>query len=298
MPNDTTIHEIKMCIGIISGYGIFFLTHPTFPAHTHFHIPFLFSTVSVCQISCESFCLTKPCDLQTLRLLSEPRHTCPPGCYFFGHCIFFHWERGKPCNNGGLLMRAGSEDVVLVIQGSQGCESTKVWHIFNLLLCLPPGHWLCATLNVLQRFTFDFIASWILCPKLWCCCRPYMRFTVLLGVVDRGFESFQCSEVDNIGQCGKPLEVRDASEFMACSVKKVLWTAVPESGRLYPALCLWWVRTEVRCQPLMKKHEREKLKVPCVAMRAPCLFLMSTLPQPHEWQNNWCPLCLKTFNLE
>lgn len=40
----------------------------------------------------------------------------PSGLLLFGHCAFFYflyyWERGKPCNNGGLLMKAGSEDVV------------------------------------------------------------------------------------------------------------------------------------------------------------------------------------------
>lgn len=63
----------------------------------------------------------------------------PSGLLLFGHYIFFHWERGKPCNNGGLLMRAGSEDVVLVIQGSQGCESPKSG-TFQLAALLPPGH--------------------------------------------------------------------------------------------------------------------------------------------------------------
>ncbi len=215
----------------------------------------------------------------------------PSGLLLSGHCAFFlNWEQGKPCNNGGLLMRAGSEDVVLVIQRSQGCESPKSG-TFQLAALLPPGHWLCATLTVLQRFTFDFYNDCILCLKFDVVGRPYIRFTVLLGVIDRRFGRFQCSRgsVGNRWRCG-PLRSSWPALWRKCC-----WTAVPESGRLYPALCLWWVRTEVRSQPLMKKHERQKLKVLCVAMRAPCLFLMSSLPQPHEWQNNWCPLCLKTL---
>lgn len=102
------------------------------------------------RFSCESFCLTNPCDLQALRLLSELGHTCPQGCYFLPLCFFFfHREWGKPCNNDGLLMEAGSEDVVLVIQRSQGCESPQSG-TFQLAALLPPGHWLCVTLTALH----------------------------------------------------------------------------------------------------------------------------------------------------
>lgn len=65
----------------------------------------------------------------------------PTGLLLFCHCafLFFHWERGKPCNNVGLLMEAGAEDVVLVIQRSQGCESRQSG-TFQHAALLPPGH--------------------------------------------------------------------------------------------------------------------------------------------------------------
>lgn len=118
-----------MCVGIISGYRIFFLTHPTFPARTTFPHPLL-----VLNCVCLSDLAVRAVVWLTLMIfrlwdcnLSWDIHALR-AVTLWPLCNFFHWKRGKPCNNGGLLKKAGSEDVVSHSKKPR-LWVTKVWHI-------------------------------------------------------------------------------------------------------------------------------------------------------------------------
>lgn len=224
----------------------------------------------------------------------------PSGLLLFATVLFFfffHWEWGKPCNNGGLLMESGSEDVVLVIQRSQGCESPQSG-TFQLAALLPPGHWLCVTLTVLRRFTFDFYSDSILI-QVWRCWQAlYEAYRTIGSGRLKVWKLSVFQRLTIVEQCGKPLEVLATLEFIACSVKQVLLDSCARIGSSLPSSMS--VMSEARSQMSAfdeKTWEGETKSPLCADESALSLFSMSTLPQASQWQNNGYPLCLKILSI-
>lgn len=193
-------------------------------------------------------------------------------------------------------MEAGAEDAVLVIQRSQGCESRQSG-TFQHAALLPPGHWLCVTMTVLRRIT------WFLCrhssPEFDDVGKPlYEAYRTIGSARPKVWKLSVFQRLTIVGQCGKPLEVLGTLEVIACSVKQVLLDSCARIGSSLSSSVS--VMSEARSQMSAfdeKAWEGETESPLCADESALSLFLMSTLPPAHEWQNNWYSLCLKTLSI-